>query len=163
MREIAGTLPEPKHQRIRKRPMVAVSAMAPVAHIRPVKTTETKLEAATPAKAKTEKKKTGALIASWWPVGVGIFLSGFAPEWFSMFSQAGIWGVRLAFPLVLVATQGHIGLSEHTALYLQLPIEGLVTKLSLDRGMSLKLAAMQLVLIHLVSAFVLWLITFAGQ
>jgi hypothetical protein len=156
MKVIAGTLPEQKHQSIKKR--TVVSGGAPVAHIRPTKAVEEQAKVAR-AKAKTP----GARIASWWPVGVGIFLSGFAPEWFGMFSQMGTWGIRLAFPLVLVATQGHIGLNEHAALYLQLPIEGLITKFTLDRGMSLKSAAMQLVLIHLVSAFVLWLITFAAH
>lgn len=154
MKVIAGTLPEPKHQSIKKRTVAPVATM-PTPHERE---TKAKVE-----KSKAGKKKPGAWIASWWPVGVAVFLSGFAPEWYTMASQSGIWGLRLAFPLVQVAIHGNIGLSEQMALYLQLPIEGLITKFSLDHGMSLKSAAAQLIAIHLISAFVLWLITFAAH
>lgn len=156
MPQIANTLPEPRHQSIKKRvAQPANDAPSPL-----VQTQEQKPKA---EKAKSDKKP-GAAIASWWPVGVGIFLSGFAPEWYSMLSQAGEWPVRLAFPLVLVATHRDVGMgasAPQMALFLQLPIEGLITKLSLSRGISLKSALAQLILIHLVSAFVLWLVSFA--
>ena len=121
-------------------------------------------------KAKKAQRKPGEAIASWWPVAVGIFLCGFAPEWHAMAVQIGVWAERFAFPLTLFAAHRAIGIDSHTtsalpqaALYLQLPLEGLLTKLILDRRKSLKVAIMQLLLIHGVAAIVLWSISFGAK
>ena len=49
------------------------------------------------------------------------------------------------------------------ALYAQLPLEGLLTMVTLARGRSLKSAIAQLFLVHAVAGFVLWLITFGPK
>jgi hypothetical protein len=120
--------------------------------------------------AKPKKTARSEQIASWWPVAVSIFLCGFVPEWHAMAVQAGIWALRLTFPLSLLATHREIGIDAQmaailpqAALYLQLPLEGLLTKLTLDRGKSLKAAIAQLFLIHGVAALVLWLVTFGPK
>lgn len=120
-----------------------------------------------PAVSKSKAKKPGEAVAAWWPVAVGIFLCGFVPEWHQDVVAMGVWAERLLFPLTLLAQHREIGISEHMAstlpkiaLYLQLPLEGLLTKLTLDRGKGLKAAAMQLVLLHGLCALVLWLLTF---
>jgi hypothetical protein len=119
-------------------------------------------------KAKKAQRKPGEAIASWWPVAVGMFLCGFAPEWHAMAVQIGVWAERFAFPLTMLATHRAIGIDSHmtstlpqAALYLQLPLEGLLTKFTLDRGKSLKAAIMQLVLAHSIAAVVLWLVSFS--
>ena len=123
-----------------------------------------------PEKAKKAQRKPGEAIASWWPVAVGIFLCGFAPEWHAMAVQIGVWAERFAFPLTLFAAHRAIGIDTHmastlprVALYLQLPFEGLLTKFTLDRGKSLKAAIMQLLLVHAIAAIVLWLISFSAK
>ena len=164
MQDIAGTMPEQKFRSTKKR----------VQPNQPLKQTST-ADKALPAvakkeKTKAEKKQPGIGIASWWPVGVGLFLCGFAPEWLAMAQQAGVWAVRFAFPLTLLATHKEIGISDQwaplmpqIALYAQLPLEGLLTKLTLSSGRSLKAAIAQLFLVHAVAAFVLWLLTFGAK
>lgn len=82
--------------------------------------------------------------------------------------QIGVWAERFAFPLTLLAA--HRGIDSHmvgtlpqAALYLQLPLEGLLTKLTLDRGKNLKAAIMQLLLLHGIAAVVLWLISLSAK
>ena len=176
MSQIARTMPEPRFQSTKKRvlpvgstpPSHRPSAVAPqvvsqAVAVKPEATVETE-------KAKKAQRKPGEAIASWWPVAVGMFLCGFAPEWHAVAVQAGIWAERIAFPLTLLATHREIGIDSQmasvlpqAALYLQLPLEGLLTKITLDRGKSLKAAVMQLVLVHGVAAFVLWLISFKAR
>ena len=121
-------------------------------------------------KTKKTQRKPGEAIASWWPVAVGMLLCGFAPEWHAMAVQIGVWVERFAFPLTLFAAHRASGIDSHTisalpqaALYLQLPLEGLLTKLILDRRKSLKAAIMQLLLVHGVAAIVLWSISFGAK
>lgn len=174
MSHIAGTMPEARFRSTKKqvqpirstpsahRMHVAVEvAAAPVAPV-------LKDNAAQATKAK--KRTRGEAIASWWPVAVGIFLCGFVPEWHAMAAQAGIWVLRLTFPLSLLATHREIGIDDQmaailpqAALYLQLPLEGLLTKITLDRGKSLKSAIAQLFLMHGVATLVLWLVTFGSK
>lgn len=181
MSQIARTLPDPRLQSTKKRAQPvrstpsshragaatsatvapAVAAMPVIAKPETVVKTE---------KAKKAQRKPGEAIASWWPVAVGMFLCGFAPEWHAMAVQAGIWAERIAFPLTLLATHREIGIDSkmasvlpQAALYLQFPLEGLLTKFTLDRGKSLKAAIMQLVLVHGIAAFVLWLISFSAR
>jgi hypothetical protein len=181
MSHIAGTMPEAKYRSTKKRVQpvrstppahrtqaahaatvkpaaaVHVSVDAPAVQTLPVNTQKATQKAA---------RKPGEAIASWWPVAVGIFLSGFASEWHTMATQAGIWVLRAAFPLTLLATHREIGIDSQmaailpqAALYLQLPLEGLLTKLTLDRGKSLKAAIAQLILVHGVATLVLWLLS----
>jgi hypothetical protein len=177
MSHIAGTMPEPRLQKTKKRAQ-AVRSIPPSQRTNAVEDTKTapavivKPEVAvkTEKVKKAQHRRSGDAIASWWPVAVGMFLCGFAPEWHAMAVQAGIWAERTAFPLTLLATHREIGIDNQmanvlpqAALYLQLPLEGLLTKLTLDRGRSLKAAIMQLVLVHGIAAFVLWLISFSAR
>lgn len=173
MSQIAQTLPEPRFQSTKKR--VQTVRSTPPSH-RPSTAVPQAVAQVSAAKAEATVKtaraqrKPGEAIASWWPVAVGMFLCGFTPEWHAMAVQAGIWAERFAFPLTLLAMHREIGIDSQmasvlpqAALYLQLPLEGLLTKITLDRGKSLKAAVMQLVLVHGVAAFVLWLISFKAR
>ena len=162
MQQIAGTMPEQKFRSTKKRVQPAQS----------LKQTSTASKAlpGKKVKARAEAKPMSLSLVSFWPVGVGLFLCGFTPEWLNLAQQAGIWAVRFVFPLTLLATHTEIGINAHwapmmpqIALYAQLPLEGLLTTFTLARGRSLKSAIMQLVLVHAVAGFVLWLITFGPK
>jgi hypothetical protein len=173
MSHIAATMPEAKYRSTKKRvqpvrstPASHRTQAAQVATVAPTAVVHAATDQALPIKKQKAARKPGEAIASWWPVGVGIFLSGFAPEWHAMASEAGIWALRALFPLTLLATHREIGLDDQmaailpqAAIYLQLPLEGLLTKLTLDRGKGLKAAIVQLILIHGVSTLVLWLLS----
>jgi hypothetical protein len=137
---IAGTMPEHRLRSVKKRVQPAHSIAAPHgAEAVTSATTDMKTHAVTAPvvreSVKREKirkiqRKRGEVIASWWPVGIGIYLSGFAPEWHAMAVDAGVWAVRIAFPFTLLATHREIGLDSRlaailpqAALYLQFPLE----------------------------------------
>jgi len=183
MNPIAYTMPEAKFRTVKKREnrkLQVVPAFAerqlfsgnpslPANHIGgPAPATKRAARKLHAAASKSEKKVRGSFFApaSWWPVAVGLFLSGFAPEWQAMAAQGGIWAMRAFFPLTLLAAHSEIGMDSYfaahapqLALYLQLPLEGLLTKLSLDRGMGLKSAVAQLALVHGICVLVLWLLS----
>jgi len=169
---IAATMPEAKFRSTKKR--VQPSSLRGSEFIHEIN--EIKALKPQPAKAKVESeakaaaKKSRIKIAAFWPVAVGLFLAGFAPEWHAMAEQAGIWAMRFAFPLSLLATHREIGIDAQMAsilpqfsLYAQLPLDGVLTMLTLARGKSLKAAVAQLFLVHGVCAFVLWLLTYLGN
>jgi len=179
MSHIAATMPEAKYrtkkrvQAVRSIPSAQRTATA-VTTMMPVMAVQAAAVQTMPVSKDQVKKKVarkpGAAIAAWWPVAVGIFLSGFAPEWYAMATQAGIWALRLTFPLALLATHREIGIDDqfatilpHAAIYLQLPLEGLLTKLTLDSGKSLKAAIAQSFMVHGVCMLVLWLLSMGGH
>ncbi len=181
MSQIAYTMPEAKFRSTKKRvqPVRSNMSTSTTVSVTFAEAAHASAEAMPMPRAKVvkaEKKKAMDApsifsIASWWPVAVGIFLSGFAPEWHSMFAQAGIWALRATFPLTILATHREIGLDDQfaamapqIALYVQLPLEGLLTMFTLARGRSLQAAVIQLILVHAVCVLVLWLLTMApGQ
>jgi hypothetical protein len=150
----------------------AKAAAAPATPAAAPKAAPPTLEALTlaPAPTKARKKAKDTSLLSWWPVGVAVFLTGFAPQWWEMANQFGIWMMRATFPLVLLASRPDLGFTgdlahrlPELALFLQIPIEGLLTKLTLDRGNSIQGAVIQLLLIHAVSVGVLYLLSLAGS
>jgi len=167
MEHIADTLPDPRHQTVNRKAQPA--RPAPAQRIQAVAVMEAPAKAAeAKPKAKDKsKEKPGAHIAAWWPVAVGVLLSGFAAQWYSDSTQISVWAVRLFFPFTQLVQHGEIGISAHMvevlpryALYLQFPLEGLLTKLTLDRGKGLQSAIVQLILIHGLCALVLWMLPF---
>jgi hypothetical protein len=163
MNQIAATMPEAKYRTTKKR----------VQPVRSIRTSEfaQELKAVQPAKqetkAKTESKKGRLGFTVVWPIAVGFFLTGFAPEWQAMANQVGVWAMRFAFPYALMATHREIGIDAQMAtvlpqmaLYAQLPLDGVLAAMMLYRSKSLKATVAQLLLVHAVCAFVLWLITF---
>jgi hypothetical protein len=180
MSQIAATMPEAKHRSTKQRAQQARSTMQSqhqhasrqvAAAVATAQVAAAGVAVAAPVKAKkVEKKSLGDAIAAWWPVAAGIFLAGFAAEWHAMAIQAGVWMERFTFPLTLLAAHRESGLDDQmamvlpqAALYLQLPLEGLLTMLTLARGQSLKVAVLQLVSIHAVCALVLWLLSLAAN
>jgi hypothetical protein len=178
MSHTAYTMPEPKHRSTKKRVQpvssIRTSEFAQeVKSIQPAKTAtqanihlvEGKVEAE-PRKA----EKPAIKLTSFWPVAVGLFLAGFAPEWHTIAAQAGVWAMRITFPFSMLATHREIGIDAQMAgllpqfaVFAQLPIDGLMMALSMIRGKDLKTAILQVTSVHLLCAFVLWLLTFLGN
>ncbi|WP_263353666.1 hypothetical protein [Acidicapsa acidisoli] len=169
MNQIAATMPEAKYRTTKK-------------HVQPVRSIRTsefaqELQAIKPAQpkaadkaARATSKKSGINFAAIWPAAVGLLLTGFAPEWQAMASQIGVWAVRFAFPFALLATHREVGIDAQMAtvlpqmaLYAQLPLDGLLVAVMLTRSKSLKATVVQLLLVHAVCAFVLWLLTFSAK
>jgi len=153
MTEFAGTMPDPKH-----RPKVArLSAVqAPV------------------LRALEEKKKLNPPslgLVSWWPVAAGLALGFLAPQLRTLLvSSCDPWGMRAIFPFALLAGRHEIGLSDELTrtlpqlmLFLQFPLEGLLTKFTVGQGVKLSKALGQLGFLHAVCFLVLWLISGAAQ
>ena len=120
-------------------------------------------------KSKVQLKKrnpppTGYL--SWWPVATGLLLGSLAPQLNSMLASYEPWGPRIVFPFVQFVGLHEIGMSAELTrtlpqlmLYLQFPLEGLLTKNSLNRGYKISSALGQLVFLHAVCVIVLWLVS----
>jgi hypothetical protein len=118
-----------------------------------------------PEKKSKKEEKAGFSFVYLWPVAVGLFLSGFAPEWQAIATQAGIWVLRFTFPFALLAAHRDIGIHPQMvtvlpqmAVYAQLPIDGVLLMLSLLRSKSLMTAIIHVTAIHALCTFVLWLI-----
>jgi hypothetical protein len=102
---------------------------------------------------------------AWWPVAVGVALGCLSPLLSSLLVPYEPWGMRLVFPFVLLPGLRETGLSDElrrnlpqVMLFLQFPLEGLLTKITLSRGVKLPGAVGQLVFLHLVSVLVLWMV-----
>jgi hypothetical protein len=137
----------------------------PAAVIEEAKPKDAKPKDAKPKKKAKEEEEGGFGLVSLWPLAVGIFLSGFAPEWQAIATQAGIWVLRFTFPFALLAAHREIGIDAHMAtvlpqlaVFLQLPIDGTLLMLSMLRSRSLMNAIVQVTAIHALCAFVLWLV-----
>ena len=171
---IGGTMPEAKFRSVKKSgtPASAIPISEFSHEVKEFNTVQDKPQKEAKAKsakpeAKAKDKEFKLSLISFWPVAVGIFLSGFAAEWHGMAQQIGVWGMRFTFPFYVIAQQKHLlNLSDHmatvlptVAIYAQLPIDGLLLTLSFARTRSLLSAIMQVTLVHAVCAFVLWLIT----
>jgi hypothetical protein len=92
-------------------------------------------------------------------------LGFFAPQLRDLVTPYYPWGMRAVFPFVQIFGLQEIGMSDELTrtlpqlmLYLQFPLEGLLTKFTLGRGVTVVGAAMQLLFLHFVAALVLSLV-----
>jgi hypothetical protein len=107
---------------------------------------------------------------SWWPVAAGVVLGVLAGPLRSLLTPYEPWGMRLVFPLVLVSGLRETGFSDEFTrtmpqlmLILQFPLEGLLARVMLRRGVRVFSAVGQLVFLHALCALVLWLVAGAAQ
>ena len=101
-----------------------------------------------------------------WPILAGILLAILSPRLQEMLSSQEPWVTWLVFPLVVLAGRSEIGLSAELTrtlpqlmLILQFPLEGIIMVISLSRRTGYAVAIAQLVFLHLVCAFVFWLLS----
>jgi len=104
--------------------------------------------------------------SSWTPILIGLILAAFASDLRNLAMLWEPWGMRLLFPYVLLAGKSEMGLSAELTrtlpqmmLWLQFPLEGLLTRLSLGRGVQITGALGQILFLRLVGALVLYLIS----
>jgi hypothetical protein len=76
------------------------------------------------------------------------------------------WISWIVFPFVLLAGRPELGLSAELTrtlpqliLYIQFPLEGLLTLFNLRRRFALSRSLAQVAFLHLIGAFVLWLLS----
>jgi len=179
MSHTAYTMPEPKHRTTKKRvqPVTSIRtsefAQEVKAYQPQQKAKQTNIHlvdgSAEANPAQNTAQKSALKLTSFWPVVVGLFLSGFAVEWHGMAAQAGLWAMRFTFPYAMLAMHREIGIDAQMAgmlpkfaIFAQLPLDGLMMTFAMARGKSLKTAIEQVTLVHLLCAFVLWLLTFLG-
>jgi hypothetical protein len=104
-----------------------------------------------------------------WPFLIGGALAFVAPKIFDILTQPDLhldWVVKAVFPYVLITSQSQFRLyGQYTSqlpqyiLLAQFPLEGLLTTFNLRRRMGLGWSIGMLIVIHLVGAFVLFLLT----
>jgi hypothetical protein len=162
MNPVAATMPEARFRTTKKR-VQPVGSLLVSEFAHEIKAFQPRVE-----QAKTTSKKMRGKFSAVWPVAVGLFLAGFAPEWHAMAAQASVWALRFVFPLWLLAGPGQAAIDGQTAsmlpqiaIYAQLPLDGLLVML-LARGKGFRSAIGQLFLAHCACTFVLWLLAFAN-
>jgi hypothetical protein len=103
---------------------------------------------------------------SWWPLAAGFALAFLSPMLRDFAAAYPPWGMRAVFPLSLLCGLPETGFSDElkrtlpqAMIFAQFPLEGLLTKFTLDRGVSVTRAVRQLLFIHAVCMLVLWLVT----
>jgi hypothetical protein len=120
--------------------------------------------------AKEVLEKRGApppFSATVWPVIIGGLLSFAAPKLFDIFTGPHLmWVAKAVFPYVLIASEPQFRLyGEYSSqlpqfvLLVQFPFEGVLTMFNLRRRVSAGVSVGLLIVIHLVGAFVLYLLT----
>jgi hypothetical protein len=154
MTPLPGTLPDPGKRTIRRRALQASDAPVMLRVHRKREDGDT---------GQDSEPSRGWV--RWWPFAVGVGLACVAPQLRAWLGAWEPWGMRLVFPYVLLSGSHETGLSDEMTrmlpqlmLFLQCPLEGLLTRLTLRRGVSVAGALAQLVLIHALGAVVLTLI-----
>jgi len=109
-------------------------------------------------------------LMAWWPLAAGIALDLVIPQLSAQLEPYQPWGMRAVFPFAQIVGMRELGFSEQLTqslpqlmLYLQFPLEGLLTGFSLSRGTKLGAALGQLIFLHALCLFVMWLVAQKGQ
>ena len=107
-------------------------------------------------------------IAQWveyWPVGIGILISLFAPQMREFVEPFRPWGLWVSFPMVALSTRPEIYMGSHIAAmlpaaltYLQFPLEGLLAKIALKGNVTVHGVVVQVVFFHGLCIMDLWLL-----
>jgi hypothetical protein len=100
-----------------------------------------------------------------WPFLIGLMLGVFAPKLRDILDGLNPWVSRLMFPFVLLVERPEFGLRwdlggylPQFVLFLQFPVEGLWVTLNLRLRGRLSFAFAPLIFLHMVGAFVLFLL-----
>jgi hypothetical protein len=169
MKPPASTMPEAKYRSTKKDvpPASSIPASEFSHEARAQQPQRASVEPESRKESKASRTNGTISIVSVWPVAVGIFLSGFAAEWYTMATQAGVWATRFTFPYTLlmmhreIAIRGLLTPMPHRALWVQIPIDGLLMTISLACGRSLRWTIVMLLLLHVACTLVLWMLPFA--
>jgi hypothetical protein len=103
--------------------------------------------------------------AEYWPVGVGLVLSCFAPALRELLVPFGQWAMWTIFPFVAIAERPEIHMGSEVAsllpmvmLYAQFPLEGLLARNALKGQVTPSAVAWQVLFFHFLGATELWLV-----
>jgi len=116
------------------------------------------------------RKASGWDILTWLPLAAGIVLAINGPAVRVFLQTLGDWPMRFALPLEAMIYQATTGTGAdlpqnmpQIALAFQFIAEGLVVRLSLKQGFSYLAAALQILMMHSLATFVIWLISIYGN
>ncbi len=100
-----------------------------------------------------------------WPFLFGLALAVFAPVVRSLLSDVNHWALWLTFPFTMLVERPEFGLKwelggylPQVVMFLQFPLEGMWMTLSLRQRGRLTFALAPLIFLHLMAAFVLFLL-----
>ncbi len=100
-----------------------------------------------------------------WPFFVGLVLAFFAPKLMDILESVDPWLERAVFPYVLLVQRPEFGLNWELSGYLprvilftQFPLEGLLAMFNLRRRFPMWVAIGQVIVIHLIGMFALFLL-----
>jgi hypothetical protein len=125
---------------------------------------------APPAKqqaAVEDRSDATTFLQLWWPALIGLVLAFLAPGMWDRVRDAwGDMGAGFVFPYVLISGHTEFGISTELAsnlkqimVLLQFPLEGLVATWGLARGLRTSRSVLQVVFLHALGVFVVWLLS----
>ncbi len=100
-----------------------------------------------------------------WPLWLGLLLGAFAPQLQEIAHSFGPWGMPLIFPFVELANRPEVQVGGIThllpqfMLFAQFPLEGLLARFVLKRGLRPMRVAAEVALLHSFAIFDLWLLS----
>jgi hypothetical protein len=120
-----------------------------------------------PKKSIKEKKEPPPRgFSAWWPFFASLVLAFLAPHIQEWIGSVDSLGMRIVFPFVLISGRHEFGMSEELTtqlpqlmLYLQFPLEGLLTAFSRSRGLKWPGCIGQILFLHFIGFFVLFLLS----
>jgi hypothetical protein len=106
------------------------------------------------------------LLLSFWPGAAGFLLACVAPQLSDLLAPFHPWGMRLVFPLVVLAGRPEVCMGEtmarilpHVLLYAQFPLEGLLVRIVLRSQVTLSAVTGRMCFYHFLGATHLLLLT----
>jgi len=104
-----------------------------------------------------------------WPLIGGLILGFLGPMLHALAAAQQPWVVWLVYPSMVLASRPELGLSDELTrtlpqilLYVQFPLEGIYAMFTLRRHVAFTTVMAQLAFVHLVGAFVFWLMSQPG-
>jgi len=114
---------------------------------------------------KRDKGPPPSVAETWWPLIPALVLGFFSPQIYAVLEHQISWITWFVFPFVLLSSRHELGLSPELAnslpelmTVIQFPLEGLLTVWNLRRRASFAAAIGQLLFLHALGAFVLFLL-----
>jgi hypothetical protein len=115
--------------------------------------------------AKPRRRSLVRDLLDWWPVLLGVVLAYYGAELRTILSSMGDWALRFFMPMVVMAYQANASgfaiasLSlPQVALILQFPLEGMMVRRNLRRGVPLSTTVLLMFMLHVVSTLLIWML-----
>jgi hypothetical protein len=155
MTKLPGTIPDPKDRSRHVAPRKAPRSVAH--HVHHHQAEEEELHA------------PPGLLEIVWPLVGGLILGFLAPTLHAWVATQQPWVMWIVYPFPVLAGRPELGLSDELArtlpqilIYIQFPLEGIYGMFTLRRHVAFTTVMAQIFFVHLVGAFVFWLMSQPG-